>query len=84
MWFSAGYKAEVDTLNQINKLVKQGYLDAPFRHVNLIEVAPDAPAGFFHFFVEREKVYKCAYRKANAAFERYKQERDQHAARETP
>jgi hypothetical protein len=80
MWFSAGYKAEVDTLNQINKLVKQGYLHPPFRHVNLIEVAPNAPAGFFHFFVEREKVYKCAYGKAKTAFEQYKLERDQHAA----
>ena len=41
MWFSAGYKAEVDTLNQINKLISAGYLKDPFKPINLIEVKPD-------------------------------------------
>lgn len=71
MWFSAGYKAEVDTLNQINKLISAGYLKDPFKPINLIEVKPDAPAGFFHFFVEREKVYDQAYKMAVHKFTKH-------------
>jgi hypothetical protein len=36
MWFSAGYKAEVDTLLQINGLIKGGYLTGKFKHVDLV------------------------------------------------
>jgi hypothetical protein len=77
MWFSASYKAEVDTLKQINRLIEKGHLGHPFQPVKLIEIAPNAPAGFFHFFVEREKVYKEAYTKAVCAFKEYKKERNQ-------
>jgi hypothetical protein len=69
MWFSAGYKAEVDTLLQINGLITSGHLDPKkFKKVKLIEIAPTRPAGFFHYFIEREAVFDWAYEKAVAAF----------------
>jgi len=68
MWFSASYKAEVDTLRQINNLVKTGHLKGPYKLVDLVEIEPTAPAGFFHFFIERKKVYKLAYDEAVAKF----------------
>jgi hypothetical protein len=68
MWFSAGYKAEVDALNQINRLVDAEKLGPPFKHVELIEIAPETPAGFFNYFVERKKVFKRAYDEAIKAF----------------
>ena len=68
MWFSAGYKAEVDTLTQINRLVDNGTLGRPFKHVDLIEIAPERPAGFFNYFIERKKVFKRAYSEAIKAF----------------
>jgi hypothetical protein len=71
MWFSAGYKAEVDTLNQINKLISAGHLKDPFKPIELVEVKPNAPAGFFHFFVERDKVYDEAYKMAVHKFEKH-------------
>ncbi len=63
MWFSASYKAEVDALNQINGLVKDGHLGEPFKYVDLVEVAPETPAGFFNYFIEREDVYDKACQK---------------------
>jgi hypothetical protein len=69
MWFSAGYKAGVDTLLQINGLITDGHLDpTKFKKVKLIEIAPTRPAGFFHYFIEREAVFDGAYDKAVAAF----------------
>jgi hypothetical protein len=68
MWFSAGYKAEVDTLLQINGLVKAGHLGADFKEVDLIEVAPKRPAGFFNYFIERESVFDSAREQAKAKF----------------
>jgi len=68
MWFSVGYKAEVDTLNQINGLVLQGLLPSTYKQVELIEIAPETPAGFFNYFIERKKVYKRAYDEAMAKF----------------
>lgn len=64
MWFSVGYKAEVDALNQINALVAAGHLKPPFKKVDLIDIAPETPAGFFHFFIERKGVYERAYKEA--------------------
>jgi hypothetical protein len=72
MWFSAGYKAEVDALNQINGLVKAKLLRDPFKEVQLIEIAPPTPAGFSNYFVERRAVYNRAVREAVEAFERLK------------
>jgi hypothetical protein len=68
MWFSAGYKAEVDALSQINGLVAAGHLGPPYKIVELVEIAPETPAGFFHFFIERRSVYKRAYDEALAKF----------------
>lgn len=68
MWFSVGYKAEVDALNQINGLVAAGHLKAPFKKVDLIEIAPDTPAGFFNYFVERKDVYARAFKEAMTKF----------------
>ncbi|HEY0182036.1 MAG TPA: hypothetical protein VGC09_04440 [Rhodopila sp.] len=68
MWFSVGYKAEVDALHNINGLVAQGALGAPFKIVNLIEVAPRTPAGFFNYFIERQAIYERARDEAIKAF----------------
>lgn len=68
MWFSARYKAEVDALNQISGLVRSGALSHPYTIVELIEIAPKTPAGFFNYFIEREAVYKCAYEQAKSKF----------------
>jgi hypothetical protein len=62
MWFSAAYKAEVDALNQINGLVRAGKLQDPnYKEVKLIEIAPETPAGFFNYFIERKTIYKRAH-----------------------
>jgi hypothetical protein len=68
MWFSAGYKAEVDTLRQINGLVEAGRLGAPYKRVELIEIAPPTPVGFFNYFIERRSVYERAYAEAMEKF----------------
>jgi hypothetical protein len=69
MWFSVGYKAEVDTLLQINGLIAGKYLDPEkFHPVKLIEISPTRPAGYFHYFIEREAVFDWAYEKSIAAF----------------
>lgn len=68
MWFSVGYKAEVDALNQINGLIAAGHLGPPYKKVELIEIAPETPAGFFHFFIERKGVYERAYKEATEKF----------------
>ena len=71
MWFSASYKAEVDALNQINGLVHTGKLkDDNYKEVKLIEIAPETPAGFFNYFIERKGVYKRAY---DLAMEKFKE-----------
>jgi hypothetical protein len=72
MWFSASYKAEVDTLNQINGLVRDKLLKSPFKQVELIEVAPETPAGYFNFFIERKKIYDRAYKCALEKFAAYR------------
>jgi hypothetical protein len=72
MWFSAGYKAEVDTLLQINGLIDAGHLQgSPFKKVDLVEIAPTRPAGFFNYFIERERVFKAAYTQAKEKFVQY-------------
>jgi hypothetical protein len=68
MWFSVGYKAEVDALNQVNGLVAAGQLGPPYKKVDLIEIAPKTPAGFFNYFIERKAVYEGAYKEAIARF----------------
>ncbi|WP_024513783.1 hypothetical protein [Bradyrhizobium sp. Tv2a-2] len=71
MWFSVGYKAEVDALRRINDLIDAGVInDEKFRKVELIEIEPETPAGYFHYFVERNKVFDRAYEIAERQFER--------------
>ena len=69
MWFSVGYKAEVAAIHNINGLVLQGHLGKPYKVVDLIEVAPSTPAGFFNYFIERKAIYTRAYTEAVDAFE---------------
>jgi hypothetical protein len=71
MWFSVSYKAEVDALSRINDLVEAGFLDPRFKKVDLVEVAPETPAGYFNFFLERSEVYDRAYAKASQALRQH-------------
>jgi hypothetical protein len=64
----AAARASAYTLTQINRLVDSGTLGHPFKHVDLIEIAPERPAGFFNYFIERKKVFKRAYSEAIKAF----------------
>jgi hypothetical protein len=69
MWFSVRYEAEVDAIHNINGLVADGHLGAPYKVVNLVEVAPKTPAGYFNYFIERKDVYARAFKEAVQAFE---------------
>lgn len=69
MWFSVGYKAEVDALRRINDLIDAGVItDKKFKKVELIEIEPETPAGYFHYFVERNEVYDRAFELAERTF----------------
>ncbi len=69
MWFSVSYKAELDALWRINDLIDAGVItDAKFKTVELVEIEPDTPAGYFHYFVERGEVYDAAFKEAEAKF----------------
>ena len=69
MWFSVGYKAEVAGLRRINDLFEAGVIpEDKFRKVELIEIEPETPAGYFHYFVERNDVYEEARRLAEETF----------------
>jgi hypothetical protein len=71
MWFSVGYKAEVDALRRINDLIEAGAItDDTFKKVELIEIEPETPAGYFHFFIERDEVYDRAFELSEREFER--------------
>ncbi|MGJ5179929.1 hypothetical protein ACQR16_29360 [Bradyrhizobium oligotrophicum] len=61
MWFSVGYKAEVDALKRINDLIEAGVITDPkYKRVELVEIQPETPAGYFNYFVERGEVYENA------------------------
>jgi hypothetical protein len=69
MWFSAGYKAEVDALRRINDLIEEGIItDSKFKKVELVEIEPETPAGYFNYFVERNEVYDEAFRLSEKTF----------------
>jgi hypothetical protein len=69
MWFSVGYKAEVAGLRRINDLIAAGVIaEDKFHKVELIEIEPKTPAGYFHYFVERNDVYDEALRVAEETF----------------
>ena len=70
MWFSIGYKAEVDALKRINDLIDAGVIaDPKFKKVELIEIEPETPAGYFNYFVERNAVFDNAFRASEEMFE---------------
>jgi hypothetical protein len=69
MWFSVGYKAEVDAMKRINSLIDCGAITDPrYKLVQIYEVEPTTPAGYFNYFIERDSVYKDAHGKADALF----------------
>jgi hypothetical protein len=75
MWFSVGYKAEVDAMKRINQLIRDGFINDPkFRIVDLCEVEPPTPAGYFNFFVEREAVFEAARAESEALFKQLNSE----------
>jgi hypothetical protein len=69
MWFSVGYKAEVDALKRINDLIDAGVIASDnFKKVELVEIEPETPAGYFNYFVERSEVYDKALALAEKTF----------------
>lgn len=69
MWFSVGYKAEVDAMKRINQLIRDGFIrDSKFKVVDLHEVEPPTPAGYFNFFIEHESVFEAARAEGDALF----------------
>ena len=69
MWFSVGYKAEVDALKRINDLIDAEVIrSGEFKKVELIEIEPETPAGYFHYFVERNAVYDRAFETSEKVF----------------
>jgi hypothetical protein len=69
MWFSVGYKAEVDALKRINQLIENGYLKhEKFKPVEIIEIEPSTPAGYFNYFIERDVVFDRAFEQAERVF----------------
>jgi hypothetical protein len=77
MWFSVGYKAEVDAMKRINDLIEQHHLkDDKFRKVDLVEIEPETPVGYFNYFIEHEAVYNGAFAKADEAFREFARARN--------
>jgi hypothetical protein len=69
MWFSVGYKAEVDALKRINDLITAGVITDPtYKKVQLVEIEPETPAGYFNYFVERAEVYDNAVKATELRF----------------
>ena len=69
MWFSASYKAEIDAMKRINTLIDMGVIKDPrFNQVEIHEIEPTTPAGYFNYFIEREAVFNCAMKQANELF----------------
>lgn len=69
MWFSVGYKAEVDALKRINDLIEVGVITSEkFKKVELVEIEPATPAGYFNYFVERAEVYDKAFALSEKTF----------------
>jgi hypothetical protein len=69
MWFSVGYKAEVDAMKRINSLIESGVIkNRKYKLVDILEVEPTTPAGYFNYFVERDSVFDDARSRADALF----------------
>lgn len=62
MWFSVGYKAEVEGMKRINDLIfDKKLVGGGFSYIDLVEIAPETPAGYFNYFTERESVFDAAH-----------------------
>ena len=69
MWFSVAYKAEIDAMKRINKLIADDKINDPeYKLVDIQEVEPETPAGYFNYFIEREAVFESARQKAAVLF----------------
>jgi len=69
MWFSVGYKAEVDAMKRINTLIDSGAITDPsYKLVDILEIEPTTPAGYFNYFIERDSVFEDARSRADALF----------------
>jgi hypothetical protein len=47
---------------------RRALTDPKFKPVELVEIEPETPAGYFHYFVERPEVYDRAFKEAEAKF----------------
>src|SRR5215467_3932531 len=64
MWFSV-----VDALKRINDLIDAEVIrNGEFKKVELIEIEPETPAGYFQYFVERNAVYDRAFETSEKVF----------------
>jgi len=73
MWFSVGYKAEVDAMKRINALIERGIItNKSFKPVRIFEIEPKTPAGYFNYFIEHLTVFEDAKDKADKLFKRLK------------
>lgn len=69
MWFSVAYKAEIDAMKRINRLIEAGIIKASgYKLVDILEVEPSTPAGYFNYFIERDEVFEEARCRAAALF----------------
>ena len=58
-------------MKRINDLIEQHHLkDDKFRKVDLIEIEPETPVGYFNYFIEHEAVYQSAFAKADEVFKK--------------
>jgi hypothetical protein len=56
-------KPGLTPLRRINDLIEEGVItDSRFQKVELVEIEPETPAGYFNYVVERKKVYYEAFR----------------------
>ncbi len=86
MWFSVGYKAEVDAMKRINKMIDDGVIDEAhlnpkrpdsFNRVYVHEIEPATPAGYFNYFIERAEIFERAYAQADTLFRKLKSDPDE-------
>ena len=59
----------MDALKRINQLIDRGVLKDPdFKKVEIYEIEPATPAGYFNYFVERNVVFDRAFVQADLLF----------------
>jgi hypothetical protein len=53
----------------INSLIASGVITGPnYKLVDILEVEPTTPAGYFNYFIERDSVFEAARSEADALF----------------